>query len=393
MSSSLYDDLGIKKGADSSEVKKAFMKLAKTHHPDKGGDAEEFKKIQRAYEVLSDDDKRQMYDMTGQVPGEGGDGGGGGGVGFPGGFPPGFPGGGAFNFDIGSLFGMFGQQMGGNGQVRKRAGKPPPKVEHLALGIDKFYFGHSFQIKIDRQRFCQTCGGDGAKRKESCGTCNGTGTHTQTINMHGMMMQSRGPCGNCSGKGMRITLACDTCTGSGKISEKKVLDARVQPGMRVGDTLVFDGACSEIPEFEKAGDLHIVIDQSEDTKGWKRNGDNLEVGLVLSLAESLTGYVARLDGHPAYTDGLFVKVPAASFTGDVYCIAGLGMPVKGATGSYGDLYIRIQVTVKLTERRILSSDVGQESVSKLFAGLRSVPEGFEEGKTEVNEDVYLARNA
>ena len=78
MSSSLYDALGIKKGADSSEVKKAFMKLAKTHHPDKGGDAEEFKKIQRAYEVLSDDDKRQMYDMTGQVPGEGGDGGGGG---------------------------------------------------------------------------------------------------------------------------------------------------------------------------------------------------------------------------------------------------------------------------------------------------------------------------
>ena len=105
MPEDLYGVLGIERSVDAGEIRKAWMRLAKTHHPDKGGNPEDFKKIQTAFEVLSDDKSRQIYDMTGQMPGEGGGGGGGG----P---PPGFPG---FAFDIGSLLGMFGPHMGGGG--------------------------------------------------------------------------------------------------------------------------------------------------------------------------------------------------------------------------------------------------------------------------------------
>jgi DnaJ-class molecular chaperone len=383
MSDDLYGVLGVTKGTDAGDIRKAFLKLAKTHHPDKGGDEAEFKKIQRAFEVLSDDSKRQMYDMTGQVPGEGGNGGGGGG-------PPGFA------FDIGSLFGMFGPHMGGpqmGGQPRKRPGKPPSKVERIAITLAQFYSGHSFHICLDRTRFCGSCNGDGSKKKEPCGACHGSGIHSQVINMNGMTMHSRGPCGNCGGKGSRTVEPCGTCSGSGRLSEKKTLDAKVAPGTQAGEVLIFPEACSEVPEFEKAGDLHIIVDQMS-TSAWQRagpKGQHLEVGVTLTLAESLVGCIMRLEGHPAYDEGLFVQIPPASFAGDTYCISGIGMPIRGEAGMYGDLYVKIQVSVKLTERRILASEAGQAGVTGLFAPLCRTPDGFNEGKTEVQKELFLSR--
>lgn len=393
MSDDLYSILGVSRTADMGEIRKAWMRQAKANHPDKGGDVEQFKKIQKAFEVLSNENSRQMYDMTGQVPGDsvqnasGGEGMGGG---MP--FPPGFA------FDIGNLFGMFGGMgvsTGPDGRPRKRPGKPHPKVERIGVSLAQFYNGHAFGICLDRNKFCTPCNGDGAKKKEPCANCRGSGTFTQVINVNGMTMHSRGPCNSCTGKGSRIVEMCDVCNGTGKQSEKKTLDARIAPGIQAGEVLVFEHACSETAEFEEAGDLHIILDQVPDTHGWKRTGNkgqHLEIGVGLSLAEGLVGCTVRLDGHPAYDDGLFIKIPPASFSGDSYCIAGLGMPVHGEAGSYGDLYVKIQINVKLTERRMLASELGQQALEGMFRGLCRVPDGYEEGQTEVQNELFLARS-
>lgn len=384
MSNDLYATLEVPRGADSNEIRKSYMKLVKTHHPDKGGDAEKFKQIQKAFEILSDENARQMYDMTGQIPGDGQQ------TNMQSGPPGMFPGG--FAFDIGNLFGMFGPHMGGNGP-RKRSGKAPPKVERIYMTLNQFYHGNTFQVCLDRHKFCTTCNGEGAKKKEQCGMCGGSGAKSQVINMNGMTMHSRGPCNGCTGKGFRITEKCDSCNGNCKMSEKKTLEAKIAPGTQAGETFVFQEACSEIPEFEKAGDLHIIVEQDPDTKGWKRIGEkgrDLETSVTLSLAESLVGCVVRIDGHPAYADGLFIKVPPASFTGDMYRVSNLGMPIKGQVGLFGDLFIRVQVSIKLTERRILASEAGQRSIEDLFKGLCRIPDGFTEGQTEVQNGAYLS---
>jgi DnaJ-class molecular chaperone len=385
-STNLYEILGIQKNAEVGDIKKSFMKLAKTHHPDKGGDVEEFKKIQHAYEILSDENKRQVYDLTGQIPDDN--------VSSRG-PPSGFPG---FSFDIGSLFGMFGAHMNGGGGPdgrRKRAGKPPAKIERIRLNMDQFYHGHSFQVFIDRHRFCTTCNGDGSKKKEQCVACHGSGNQSQVINMNGMSLHSRGPCIVCMGVGYKTTEKCSECNATGKISEKKKLEANILPGMRTGETFVFQGACSETAEYEQAGDLHIIVEQSEDENGWKRtgqNGQNLEMIVHINLSESLVGCVVRLDGHPGYDDGLFIKIPPASFTNDTYCISGLGMPIRGETNSYGDLHIKIQVSVKLSDRRLLASDAAQTGLEALFGANRRSEEGYESGKTDVQTNVFLIKS-
>ena len=389
MSDDLYQVLGVPRGAEAGQIRKAWLGLARTHHPDKGGDEAQFKKIQRAFDILSDEKKKQVYDLTGQIPGD--DGGG-----PPAGFGGGMPGG--FAFDIGNLFGMFGQHMGGpgggpGGSRRRRPGAPPPKIERIGVSLAQFYNGDALQINLDRMKMCSTCNGDGAKKKEQCVLCKGVGIHSQVINMNGLTMHTQGPCTGCAGKGFKVTETCDVCKGNCKLSEKKTLDARLVPGMQSGEVLVFSEACSEVPEFEKAGDLHIIFEQIP-AQGWQRSGNrgqNLESTVTLSLAESLIGCTSRLNGHPAYTDGLFVQIPAASFTGDVYCVSDLGMPLHGETGKYGDLYIKVNVAVKLTERRILASDAGQEGVKGLFAPLCRIPDGFEEGKTELQKDLFLSR--
>jgi len=389
MSEDLYAVLGVQRTADAGQIRKAWLGLARTHHPDKGGDEAKFKKIQRAFDILSDEGKRHIYDATGQIPGEdmtGPHSGGGGG------------GGGAFSFDIGNLFGMFGPHMGGGpggpgGQRRRRPGAPPPKVEHIGFSLTQFYNGDAFTIHLDRTKVCMTCNGDGAKKKEPCVLCNGSGVKSQVLNMGGMTMHTQGPCTGCVGKGFKIVEICDVCNGNCKVSEKKSMEVRVAPGTPAGEMFVFSEACSEVPEFEKAGDLRIVIDQIASAT-WQRSGNkgqHLETSVTITLAESLVGCTVRLNGHPAYADGLFIQIPAASFTGDTYCISNLGMPLHGETGMYGALYVKVNVNVKLTERRILASDAGQEGIKSLFAPLCRTPEGYEEGKTEVQKELFLSR--
>lgn len=376
MSQDLYKLLGLERNASSSDIKKAYQKGALKHHPDKGGDEETFKKVQQAYEVLSDDGKRKHYDMTGQIPGDQVQGGGGP---FGGGMP--------FPFDISNLFGMFGP--GGKPQ-RHRGMKAPPKREVLKLNLSQLYFGHSFQIHLDRSKTCTGCQGSGAKRKEPCGSCGGSGIHLQTMNLGGMVMQSQGPCGSCGGEGSRCVETCDICSGNKKVQEKRVLDVKIPAGAKDGEVFEFQEVCSEVPEYEKAGDLLLTIESSAGS-GWKRSGpagQHLETEVVLSLAEALMGVKVKLTGHPAYDEGLYVEIPPTSFTEDVYCITGLGMPLKNSTNSYGDLYLRIKMTVKISERKELGAKI-QETLKDVLGPLcrnLDMPED-----AEIQKELFLSR--
>jgi DnaJ-class molecular chaperone len=345
--------------------------LARTHHPDKGGDPEKFKEIVRASEILSDERKRRMYDELGVIEGENGGAPEGGNPfhsaaqGGP--FP--FP----FEINLNDLFGgMFGNpQVGPNKGPIRKGKKPAPAIQTINITLEQFYLGHNFDININRSSFCPNCDHSGAKSKETCKPCNGRGAVSQLIQMGPMAMHTTGPCTECQGKGERIIEKCNKCSGTGFLQEKRTLSVKITPGTRPNETYIFPEVCSDHPAFERPGDAHIVVSEDPNDQAFKfikRIGDklqDLETTVTLSLSESLIGCTVQIDGHPAYDEGLFVKIPAGSFHGDKYCLSGFGMPIPGNIGKYGDLFICIDVTIKPMERKIFTSQA-RELLAPLF---------------------------
>jgi DnaJ family protein A protein 2 len=350
--SDLFKVLGLERGAEKEECRRAYLKLSRKYHPDKGGSEEDFKAISRAHEVLTDDRKRQYYEMTGQVEGEGGaDGGGGGGpFGFGGG-------GGGFPFDIGSLFGMFGSAgpMGGmpNGPRVRRA-KAPSKVHELPLRLADFYNGRTIQMKFERQKFCDGCKGVGAKTFVSCTSCQGRGFVEQIVMMGpGMQAMTRAPCISCQGEGKKPGVSCSSCNGKKFQSQEKTLDIKIEPGMKVGEVLVFARECSDNHDYMEAGDVHIVLQEADEEGVLKREGDTLHVDFKISLSECLLGCEKTIMGHPGYPDGLVVELPPGIMSGEVFVIEKKGMPKR--EGSYGNLACHVSVKPTEQEREKLSS--------------------------------------
>ena len=149
--------------------------------------------------------------------------------------------------------------------------------------------------------------------------------------------------------------------------------------------------CSDHPQFEKPGDAHIVIIEDINDKAFsyfRRSGDrlqNLETTVLLSLAEALIGCTVKIDGHPGYDEGLFIKIPSGSFHDDKYCLTGFGMPIPGNIGKYGDLIITIDVTIKPSERKLLATQ-GRELLAPLFEDKIRTYECPEE---DIQKDLYL----
>lgn len=356
---SLYDALGIQQGADTDEIKKAYRNLSRVHHPDKGGDPEMFKKIQHAHEVLSDERRRQIYDMTGSEDGQqqmnmGGMGGG---------------------FNMGSIFeamsgmggmgigGMFGGMGGGrgHGQPMKRP-KAPPKIHELPLRLHDYYHGRTFQLKFNRQKFCETCKGEGSTSFQSCSPCQGRGIQRQVIMMGPMQMINEGPCGQCNGLGKIPSGACYVCSGKKTRNQEKTLDVKIEPGMKPGEILVFENECSDDPNFEKPGDVHFLLTEAEGDSGWARKGDDLETQIGIALNESLLGCLKQLKGHPGYPDGLDITIPCGTTNNEVLRITDKGMMKKDK--SVGTLFCRVHVTVTEKDREVLTRN--QPLLSAMF---------------------------
>jgi DnaJ family protein A protein 2 len=377
---SLYDLLGVKRSDTCNEIKKAYLKMARTHHPDKGGDPERFKEIVHASEVLTDEKRRKFYDETGLTdekqaematgPMAGNP--------FGGAFP--FP----FEMNMNDLFGnMFGGGQPRGGPIRKNK-KPAPSIQHIPITLEQFYIGHKFDIKINRQSFCGDCDHSGAKTKELCKACNGQGSVTQVVHMGPMAMHTTGPCIECQSRGERIIESCPKCSGSGFLNETRNLAIRIVPGTKAQESFIFPEVCSDHVAFERPGDAQIIVIEDPNDmsyKYFKRSGnqqEDLETNITISLAESLIGCVVKIDHHPGYDEGLFVQLPAGSFEGTRYRLSGFGMPLPHQVGKYGDLYIHVHVNITVRDR-VLFQEKGKEVLLPLF--------GDHVRKVDCDEDV------
>lgn len=346
-----YDILGVPRTASADEIKKAFRKAARKHHPDAGGSEERFKEINEAYEVLSDDEKRSQYDQYGRYFGGQVPPGGPGqapGAGWPGGFGGGgFGGQGAYTtVDMGDLGDLFGNLFGGGGGTRRSTARRGADLQYdVTLSFDEALTGTSTKVDVKRTETCGVCKGSGAKAGTSpvtCPTCSGSGHVSQGQGLFGI---SR-PCPRCGGTGKIVENPCPTCKGKGKVVRVKPLTVNIPPGVTDGGKLRFAGKGESGTGGAPAGDLYVVT-HIKAHPYYTRDGADVLMDLPVTIAEAALGAEVTV---PA-PDGSKVKLKVAPGTADgkVLRVPGKGAPRLKGKGS-GDLKVKIKIAVpkKLT---------------------------------------------
>jgi len=335
-----YETLGVSRDASLEEIRKAYKDLAKVNHPDRGGNAEKFKAIQAAHEVLSDDGRRQMYNMTGSdTPQQGGMAAGG--IPFHfmngmGGIPFGMPG---VQFDMGSVFG----NMFGGDPRKRRGGKGPNKHHDVGLRLSDFYKGHDIKLKFNQARKCAPCSGSGAESSENCGTCGGFGARTVTRQIGpGMLAQTKVACDVCNGEGKRVLRSCKACQGKKFLEREKLLDIAVKPGMRENEQLTYAGECSDSPEFDAPGDVVLTLKRADQDGNYEWREDHLWIRKQVSYAEAILGFSFQLVDHPNGAQPMYSWRGGPLIHGAVLQFSGGGMPSK--RGGFGNLFVQVMIT-------------------------------------------------
>jgi DnaJ family protein A protein 2 len=226
-----YALLGVEKTASEADIKKAFRRQAMTHHPDRGGNAETFKDLNKAYEVLSDSQKRAIYDEGGEEALADGGGGGGG----PGGM---------------DIFDLFGGAFGGGGRRAQRTRKGEDVVFPLQVTLEDLYNGVAKKLRLTKNVICSDCRGKGGKdgAESKCTDCRGQGVRMVIRQIGpGMIQQMQAQCATCKGSGSNIAEKdkCKSCHGEKTIKEKKTLEIHISKGMKHGEKLTFSGEADE----------------------------------------------------------------------------------------------------------------------------------------------------
>ena len=338
----LYDTLGVKKGASADEIKKAYRKLAAKYHPDKNpGDAaaeERFKEVQNAYDVLSDTEKRKQYDTFGSANGR------------RGADPSDFNFGGNFNIndlgDLGDLFGGFFNRGG------TRARRPAPErgadLEAIVnLSFEDSLRGLETKIPVDVTTACRECGGTGAEPGTSpviCPECHGRGVVSES---QGLFSLSQ-PCPRCRGNGTVVEKPCHRCKGSGRERRTRRYTVKIPAGVKDGTRIRLKGK-GEIGEAGgPAGDLFVVT-HVQPSRLFERRGANLVIDVPVTYTEAALG--ATVEVPTPYGDRVSLKVPPGTQDGRQLRIRGHGAPKLDGSGK-GDLIARLRVTVpqKLTKK-------------------------------------------
>lgn len=331
-----YKTLGVDKNATESQLKKAYRKLAVKHHPDKGGDPETFKAISAAYDILSDPEKREVYDKYGKEGVENGGGGGGGSA-----------------DDIFSQF--FG---GGRGGGRSRGPKKTPSTKHvLKVKLEDVYNGKTRKMRVSRDVICKPCNGKGGSPgfEESCGTCGGRGYRNMLRQIGpGMMQQVQMPCDSCSGKGKKVnkSLMCKSCRGEKVVSTSKVIEVHIEKGMKNEGKIVFSGMADDKPGYE-AGDLIFFI-QIEEHKVFERKGADLRIKLDLTLSEALCGFsipIKHMDGRTILINSKKGEVIKPN---TLKAVSDEGMPLESNPTQHGRLFVSFNIVFPIDGT--LSSD-------------------------------------
>lgn len=328
MTHKYYEVLGVSRDASKDDIRRAYKKLAVQMHPDKGGDPEKFKELASAYEVLSDDEKRNRYDQLGDDMFNETNGGGGG----HGGIDPQS----IFEQFFGGHGGPFGNPFGGHhhGPARKKN-----HHHEINISLEDAYRGLNKSIKVSLMKLCKKC-------KEQCYACQGRGVIMDMRRMGFFTQMMERPCDNCSATGFvaKGKSGCTVCNGNGMVKDEHKLDLTLPAGVATGHVNVFKGLGEQaVGDNEISGDLLFEV-RVQPHPVFTRDGNNLVMNVAMSFAESVTGKTIQVP----YFGGEFTVDTAESFgivkPDKPYCVRGKGMPPNG------DLLMMFNITYPVSKR-------------------------------------------
>ena len=345
-----YEVLGVQKSATPEEIKKAYRKMAMKYHPDRNPDnkeaEEKFKEVGEAYEVLSDEGKRQRYDQFGFAGVDPNYGAGAGGAGYGGGFS-GFG-------DFGDIFSdLFG---GGFGGGRSSAQQNAPRrgeniMSRLELTFEEAAFGCEKEVTIQRIEKCGTCNGSGSADGviETCSNCRGTGQVRTVQNFMGMSMQSTAACPQCSGRGKIVKNPCNTCKGKGKVRRNQKIKVKVPAGVDEGQSVRVRGEGSAGVNGGPSGDVLVEI-YIKRHPIFTRRGMDVLCEVPITFTQAALGaeiQVPTLDGKVPY------EIPEGTQTGTVFTLPGKGIPEVGNSRRRGSqrFAVVVETPTRLTKEQ------------------------------------------
>ncbi|CAM6054750.1 unnamed protein product [Sphagnum tenellum] len=359
-----YEILAISRSATPEDIKKAYRKLAVQYHPDKNpGDKkaeEKFKELSEAYEVLSDSQKRQMYDQFGHAASGAGGG--------PGGFDfQGF-GGASINDIFGDIFGdLFGGSQGGargRGGRRRSSGRPGDDLKtSVDITFEEAAFGAEKVITVPKTVHCETCAGTGSRpgtQPDTCSQCGGRGE----VNFQQGVFAITRPCPKCNGAGQTISSPCSSCNGSGTHRKRSQIAVKIPPGVDTGQRLKLNGEGEAGERGGPPGDLYVVINVLPHDF-FTRDEADVICEVPVTFAHAALGAEIEV---PTLEGKVKVKIPPGTQSHRILRLKNKGLAKLGSYGR-GDQLVRIIVEIpsKLTSeqrdliKRFSESSEGESS--------------------------------
>jgi molecular chaperone DnaJ len=325
-----YEVLGLGKEASPEEIKKAYRKMARQYHPDVNKEAnaeEKFKEVKEAYDILSDPQKKSMYDQYGHAATDSSGGG------FGGGF------GGQDFGGFGDIFDMF---FGGNGRRNPNAPRQGADLQYtMTLEFKDAVFGKELDIEIPKEMECDKCHGSGAEpgsKVETCNVCHGSGQQEQIANTPFGRVVNRRTCTACGGKGKLIKVKCTSCRGSGAVKKKRKIHLNIPAGVDDGSQMRVNGEGELGANGGPPGDLYVVL-RVKRHDFFERDGNDILCQVPVTFVQAALGdeiEVPTLDGK------VKLKIPVGTQTNTSFRIRGKGVPYLRRAGQ-GDMHVKVIV--------------------------------------------------